>query len=97
MARLELNIDLNGETQNKTVADMTSQLLNLNSAWTSIASSPGQWLLEVPAPGDAGASWFIERWEEVRSSTAHAHGECDEFAANNDTLALHQLVWQCTL
>ena len=91
MAELRLRIDLDGETQNKTVADLTSRLLDMNSEWDSRASNPGEWLLSVQGPAEP--DWLNDRWAEVRGSARHAHEVRELGHSSNEPLRIDQFDW----
>jgi hypothetical protein len=92
MATLGLRIELVGETQNKTVADLTKHLLGLNQAWESKWANPGEWLLRIAGPGDA--EWLNDCWEQIRESARHAHSVIDPQHGNNEPLRIDQFHWK---
>jgi hypothetical protein len=94
MATLDLRIELDGETQNKTVADLTGHLLGLNQAWESRWADPGEWLLRITGTGDP--QWLNESWEQVRDSARHAHSVIDPMDGANAPLRIEQFHWMLT-
>jgi hypothetical protein len=91
MATLELRLELDGENQNKTVADLTQHLLEMNGEWWSRPSDPGEWLLSIEGAGDA--QWLGECWEQVRGSARHAHTVIDPGHDSNSPLRVDQFHW----
>lgn len=92
LVQITVLIKLDGETQNKTVADLCHQLLEvLGTDWISDWSSPGECRLSIRGSGDV--HWLLDRWEEIRQSAAAAHAVRNSFDGQNEPLRLEQFEW----